>query len=63
MKIIFNETTCASVGMCESIAPEYFEIAPTGELNILNETPAQCDRSLIERAVAECPTGSLRLQD
>ena len=63
MKIVFNGTTCASIGMCEAVAPAFFEVGDDGALHILNYTPADCHRALIEEAAADCPTGSLSIED
>jgi ferredoxin len=62
MKIVHDETKCASIGMCEAVAPEFFEVGDDGALRILNVTPANCHRALIEQAVADCPTGALSIR-
>lgn len=63
MKIVHDESRCSSIGMCEAVAPEFFEVGADGALRILNYTPADCHHALIEEAVADCPTGSLRIED
>ena len=35
MKIVHNETRCSSIGMCEAVAPEFFEIGDDGVLRTL----------------------------
>jgi ferredoxin len=63
MKIVHNETRCSSIGMCEAVAPEFFEIGDNGALRVLNIAPADCHRAMIEEAVADCPTGALSIDD
>ncbi|MBC7373703.1 MAG: ferredoxin [Frankiales bacterium] len=63
MKIVLDEDKCSSLGMCESVAPDVFEVGDDGVLVVLNHTPSQDQRALMEEAVAACPTGALSLQD
>jgi ferredoxin len=63
MKIVLDETKCSSLGMCESVAPDYFEVGDDGELNLLDVSPPDDKRALIEEAVAACPTAALSLED
>lgn len=63
MKIIHDGRRCSSLGMCESVAPEFFEIGEDGALTVLDADPPLDRRALIEEAVAACPTGALSLQD
>lgn len=63
MKIVLDETKCSSLGMCESVAPDFFEVGDDGELNLLDVTPPAGQRELIEEAVAACPTGALSIED
>lgn len=63
MKIVLDETKCSSLGMCESVAPDFFEVGDDGALQLLDETPPEDKRALIEEAVDACPTGALSLED
>lgn len=63
MKIVHNETRCSSIGMCDAVAPEFFEVGDDGALRVLNSAPTDCHRALIEEAVADCPTGALSIED
>lgn len=63
MKIVLDESKCSSLGMCESIAPDFFEVGDDGALAVLDDTPPEDQRALIEQAVASCPTGALSLAD
>ncbi len=62
MKIIHDDSVCASLGICESVAPELFEVSPDGELRILNREPAEGERTRVQQAVASCPTGALSIE-
>jgi ferredoxin len=61
VKITVDRERCSSIGACEGLAPDFFEINDAGELNILDPHPAACHRALIEDAVASCPTAALAL--
>ena len=63
MKIVLDESKCSSLGMCESVAPEVFEVGDDGALNVLNATPPEDQRALMEEAVAACPTNALSIED
>jgi len=63
MKILFDENVCASTGMCEAVAPDNFEIADDGYLQIHDVTPPEDQRALMHDAVTACPTGALSLED
>ena len=39
MRIVLDENKCSSLGMCESVAPNFFEVGDDGALNLLNPTP------------------------
>jgi ferredoxin len=62
MRIIHDESRCASLGMCEAVAPELFEVGADGELRLLDPTPGAHLRALAEEAVAACPTGALAIE-
>ena len=62
MKIVLDESKCSSLGMCESVAPEVFEVGDDGALSVLNATPSEDQRALLEEAVAACPTAALSIE-
>jgi ferredoxin len=62
MRIVHDESRCASLGMCEAVAPDLFEVGTDGALHVLDATPGEDRRALLEEAVAACPTGALRLE-
>lgn len=63
MRIVLDKDKCSSLGMCESVAPDFFEVGDDGELNIPDLTPPSDKRALIEEAVAACPTSALSIED
>lgn len=62
LKIKLDRSKCTSLGICESIAPEYFEVDDQGQLAVLREDVPEEMRALAEQAVAGCPTGALSLE-
>ena len=63
MRIVLDENKCSSLGMCESVAPDFFEVGDDGALTLLNPTPPDDQRALMEQAVAACPTAALSIED
>lgn len=62
MSVYCDQTKCASVGICESVAPEVFQIGPDGALHIDLQAANKHSTDVLEEAVESCPTGSLTLQ-
>jgi ferredoxin len=63
VRIVLDENKCSSLGMCESVAPNFFEVGDDGALNLLNPTPPEDRRALMEEAVAACPTSALSIEE
>ncbi len=63
MRIVLDAAKCSSLGMCESVAPAFFEVGDDGGLALLRTEGAPSDRALLEDAVAACPTAALSLED
>ena len=63
MRIVLDENKCSSLGMCESVAPNFFEVGDDGALNLLNPTPPEDRRARMEEAVAACPTSALSIEE
>ena len=61
MKVLLDREKCTGLGMCESFAPDHFEIDDDGSLIVLNDQVAEVDRDAIEAAIDSCPTAALRL--
>ncbi|SSC22169.1 3Fe-4S ferredoxin, partial [Klenkia terrae] len=63
VRIVLDENKCSSLGMCESVAPDFFEVGDDGALKLLNPTPPGGRRALMEEAVAACPTSALSIEE
>jgi ferredoxin len=61
MKILAEPAVCEGLGMCEAMAHEFFEVGDDGVVNVLDNTPDEQHRELVEAAVAACPVAALRL--
>lgn len=62
MKIVVDRDKCTGLGICESLAPDHFEVNDEGDLELLNAEVSDDDLSDVEEAVAGCPTEALRLE-
>ena len=62
MQIVCELEKCTGLGLCESIAPNFFEVQDDGSLIVLRETFEESERSLLQEAVASCPTEALALR-
>jgi len=63
MKIVVERSRCTAIGICESLAPSFFEVDDDGELLVLRDDVTEDDRDLIEQTVVGCPTAALSLSD
>lgn len=62
MKIVVDRAKCTGIGICESYAPELFEVNEDGELVLATETVPAGMLDAVQEAVAGCPTEALRLE-
>jgi Ferredoxin len=62
MKIVLDRSKCSVLGICESVAPDYFEITDDGDVALLREDVPADRVADLEEAVQGCPTEALRLQ-
>lgn len=63
MKIIVDDSRCTGLGICESIAPGYFEVGDDGVLVLLSDEFGEPGRGEIEEAVRSCPTLALSIAE
>lgn len=63
MKIVLDRSACDGIGMCEAMAPDYFELDDEDQLTILNDTPPEADLARVRAAVESCPNLALRLEE
>ena len=52
---------CASTGMCESVAPDLFEVADDGSLVVLQVELPEARVADARAAARSCPTRALRI--
>ena len=63
MRVVVDLNACDLHCLCVEAAPEVFEIGDDGVLHVLHETPDQGLRAKVDRAVRECPTGAISIED
>ena len=63
MKVVVDLNLCDLHGLCVEAAPDVFEIGDDGVLHVLNETPDPGLRATVEKAVRECPTGAIAIEE
>jgi ferredoxin len=54
---------CQGHAMCELEAPDYFKVPKRGQVEILNDEPAEEDLGQVEQAVWACPTQALSIKE
>jgi ferredoxin len=63
MRIVVDRSKCTGLGLCESVAPDFFEVQEDGSLELLQSEAAEVQRPELLRAVQVCPTSALSLAD
>lgn len=63
MKIVLDRTKCTGIGICESLASDFFEIGDDGTLVVLRDDVSADELADIEAAISGCPTEALKLVD
>ena len=63
MKVVVDQSICNLHGLCVETAPEVFEIGDDGALRVLDETPPEGVRAKVDKAVRECPTGAISIEE
>jgi ferredoxin len=61
MKVVVDHQKCSALGICESLAPELFEVQDDGSLVILSERPENSLCEAAREAVEGCPTAALSI--
>ena len=61
MRIVVDRDLCQGHGVCESEAPEVFKTPKNGQVDLLEEHPAEELRSKVALAVQYCPTHALKI--
>lgn len=60
MKIVVDRGRCTGIGICESIAPDVFEVGDDGALVVLRQQVID-GGELVAEAVRSCPAMALTL--
>lgn len=63
MRVVVDFDLCQGHGACEGEAPEVFELDDDGNLNILQDEPAEELRAKVERAAKYCPTMAITVEE
>lgn len=63
MRIVVDWEKCTGMGMCESSAPDVFEVDDDGALILHSEEAPEGQEDEVREAVAACPTEALSLSD
>jgi ferredoxin len=61
MRIIVDREKCSGLGICESVAPDFFEIGQDGVMVLLEEHITEDRLEEIREACEGCPTEALSL--
>lgn len=62
-RVVVDRDLCQGHGVCESEAPNVFEVSKKGDLSVLDERPPDAERKNVELAVKYCPTHALTIVD
>ncbi len=63
LKITVDADLCQGHGVCESEAPEVFQVGKDRQVELIDPTPADDQRTAVKAAVKYCPTHALSLDD
>jgi ferredoxin len=63
MKVKVDFDLCESNAVCESLAPDVFEIDENDWLVLKTEDVTDQNRAAIERAVASCPRAAISIEE
>jgi ferredoxin len=62
MKILVDYDACEANGVCESVAPEVFQLDDEDNLRVIDDAaPGAIEK--VRQAVASCPRNALTLED
>lgn len=62
MRIEADYGKCDGLGMCEAMAPDFFEVGPEGTVVVLDEHPGAEHHTELAAAVDACPVLALKLR-
>jgi ferredoxin len=62
VRILVDRGKCTGLGICESLAPEHFEVDEDGALVVLDEHVTERTWAGVEEAFSGCPAEALRME-
>ncbi|GHE80057.1 hypothetical protein GCM10017786_07600 [Amycolatopsis deserti] len=63
MRIEADRAKCDGLGMCEAMAPDFFEVGADGTVAVLDEHSGEEHRQDVTAAVDACPVLALKVRD
>lgn len=61
MKIAVDYVLCESNAICAGLAPDVFDIDDDDKMRLLDASPSESMRPVIEQAVLSCPKAALSI--
>lgn len=61
MRIVVDRDLCQGHGVCQSEAPDVFDVPKNGQVDVIDEKPPEGLRAKVELAVKYCPTHALKI--
>ncbi|CAM5310886.1 ferredoxin [Streptomyces aurantiogriseus] len=62
-RIVVDRDRCTGIGICESIADDYFEVDDDGTLELVRDQVPHGDLERLREAVRGCPARALTLTE
>ncbi|HWC82998.1 MAG TPA: ferredoxin [Pseudonocardiaceae bacterium] len=63
MRVEADRVLCDGLGICETMAPDFFEVGDDGTVVLLEAEPGERHRADVTAAVDACPMLALKLRD
>src|SRR4051794_10878940 len=60
-RVEMDMAKCTGLGICEALAPDFFEVGDDGVLTVLRADVDPSDLAAVREAVESCPTEALKL--
>jgi len=61
MKVVVDRSRCTAIGICESLAPDYFEVGDDGQMAVLRQDVDPAEARRVQEAAGSCPARALFL--
>ncbi len=61
IRVVLDPELCQGHGVCESEAPEVFELGKAPPVRVVDDRPPEQRRAAVEAAVRYCPTSAIRI--